>query len=164
MSRTIRGFRRRLFGGLRAGDVESAVARLEQRTHELEAELAIACETARGVSGRLTAAEDTLAAFHDTIEHMSTLLSLADERAQQMQEAAEADAERIRSAAQAHVREADGQVEVLTARRRQIIDELAALRTSVTELAEQLSPVPGASVYALPTPAPLHLPQAGAGS
>jgi cell division septum initiation protein DivIVA len=116
------------------------VAVLEQRNHELETELAGAEEQARELHDRATAAERTLITFHATLEQMGTLLSLAEERARQMTDEAEAEATRIRSEADERVREAGAEVAELLERKQVVLDALVALRASLPMGAREDAP------------------------
>jgi len=144
------GFRRTWFRGVRNEDVERALEELEQRNRELGSELAVAEETVHTLVERVTAAEGTLETFHATLEQMGALLSLAEERARQIEEAAEAEAARIRSESDERVREADAEVAVLLDRKQQALDALDALRSSLPGASREPAPV------AAPTTAVVH--------
>lgn len=163
MLKTVRGLRRAWLGGVRVADVEDAIAELEARNAGLQAKVAASAELARNMADRLTAAEQTLETFHAAIAHIGVLLSLAEERAQHLQAAAESEAAQIRLAAEQRVREADEQVAQLAARKQRILDDLATLRAGLATLAENAGRVPAASVHELPAREPASLPQAGAG-
>jgi chromosome segregation ATPase len=123
--------RRAWFGGVREADVETALGKLEQRNRALESELEAAEQDAQALLDRVTAAEGTLVTFHATLEQMGTLLSLAQERARQIEETAKAEAEAMKSEARARVAEADAEVAALVERKQEAIDALAALRDSL---------------------------------
>jgi phage-related minor tail protein len=135
-------FRRAMFGGIRKEDVERALAVLEQRNQGLETELAAAEQEAHGLLDRVTAAEGTLVTFHATLEQMGTLLSLAEERARQIEESANAEAAVVRAEADARVREAEAEVTALVDRKQEALDTLAALRSSLPEVAPTPEPMP----------------------
>lgn len=164
LGKTKRGFRRAWFGGLRADDVEGALDQLEERNAAVEAKLAASEETARALGERLASADGTLKAFEATIAHLSNLLSLAEERAAQVEQEAHGEAARMRAEAEQEARELESQAAALVARRQQILDDLTALRATLTAVVEQIRPAPSTNVRALPGRDSHHLPQAGAGS
>jgi chromosome segregation ATPase len=115
-----------------------AVEVLERRNAGLESELAAAQQEANELLDRVTAAEGTLVTFHATLEQMGALLSLAEERAKQIEESANAEAAVVRAEADARVREAEAEVAAVVERKQEALATLAALRTSLVEVA----PVP----------------------
>jgi cell division septum initiation protein DivIVA len=125
----------------RKNEPTDVIAQLEQRNHELETELAGADEHTRELQDRATAAEGTLITFHATLEQMGTLLSLAEERARQMIDEAQAEATRIRSEADERVREAGAEVAELLERKQTVLDALVALRASLPTGAREEAPV-----------------------
>jgi chromosome segregation ATPase len=108
---------------------------LEQRNQALESQLAAAQQEAHGLLDRVTAAEGTLVTFHATLEQMGALLSLAEERAKQIEESANAKAAVVRAEADARVREAEAEVAAVAERKQEALETLAALRASLFEVA-----------------------------
>jgi chromosome segregation ATPase len=135
-------FRRAMFGGIRKEDVERALAVMEERNQGLESELAAAEQEAHGLLDRVTAAEGTLVTFHATLEQMGTLLSLAEERARQIEESANEEAADVRAGADARVRDAEAEVAALVECKQEALDTLAALRSSLPEVAPTPEPMP----------------------
>lgn len=152
MKKSEGGLRRAWLRGVRTEDVDRAIGELEHHNRELEAQLAGAEANARELVERVTAAEETLETFHATLEHIGTLLSLAEGRATEIEQAAEADAARIRAEADERVREAETKVEELAAHKRQVLTELAALRAGIAAVSDETEGMaPAASVHTLPT-------------
>jgi chromosome segregation ATPase len=149
MKTTEGGLRRTWFRGVRSEDVDRAIGLLAERNRELEAELVDAAETARGLVERLSSAEETLETFHATLEHIGTILSLAEERSREIELAAQAEAARIRAAAEEREREAEAKIESLVSHKRQVLTELAALGAGIAAVSEH-SEAPAANVHTLP--------------
>lgn len=147
------GLRRTWFRGVRSEDVDRAIAGLELRNRELESELVDAAEAARGLVERLGSAEETLETFHATLEQIGTILTLAEQRSREIEEAAQAEAARIRSEAGEREREAEAKVEALMAHKRQVLTELAALGAGIAAVSEDGAGQP-ASIHTLPVREP----------
>jgi chromosome segregation ATPase len=149
------GLRRTWFRGVRKEDVDRAFEELVERNRELESELVDAQESRRMLIERVTAAEDTLVTFHATLEHIGTLLSLAEQRARQIEQDAGAEAARIRNEAEERVREADAEVAELRERKQKALEALVALRSSLPDESREPAlavPRTTAEVHALPAP------------
>ena len=126
----------------RKEDVNQMLEELEQRNRELGSELENATERGDALFERVTAAEDTLETFHATLEQMGTLLSLAQERARQIEAEAEAHAARLRSPAEERERQAALEVEALMELKREALASIANLRSSLGDVAEPSAPRP----------------------
>jgi chromosome segregation ATPase len=87
--------RRALVRGVRREDVDRALEVLEQRNEELAREL----EQARGrqdsLVGELEASQDALGGYQSALKHAGSLLALAQERARQIEEEAQARAHAV---------------------------------------------------------------------
>lgn len=106
--------RRSWIRGVRSEDVDYALNALTWRNEELAAELERSQELVRELSERVLAAEDTLQTFHASFEHVGTMLSLAEQRAEETVATAKAEAARIGAAAEERVRAAEAEVARLT--------------------------------------------------
>jgi chromosome segregation ATPase len=152
MKKSEGALRRTWFRGVRSEDVDRAIGLLDERNRELEAELADAAHTAQSLAERLSSAEETLETFHATLQNIGTILSLAEERAREIETAAHAEAERIRAEAEAREREAEERVETLVVQKRLVLSELAALGAGIAAVSED-GGSQAASVHALFTEA-----------
>jgi cell division septum initiation protein DivIVA len=128
--------RRTWFRGVRERDVDATLGQLERRNYELEAELTAAREQLYDLVARVTTAEETLVSFHASFEHVGTMLSLAEERAREIERDAEAESARIRSGAEERVRAAEAEIESLVERKREALAALGSLRTRLVDVSE----------------------------
>jgi cell division septum initiation protein DivIVA len=147
--------RRARFGGIRKDDVDRVVA-------ELHAELAQAEAANRELTERVTSAEGTLEAFDASLRHMGTIISLAEQHARGIEEAAEADAARIRDEADHHALKVGEEVEELLARRQDALDAIGTLLSGLSQVTSDPEPEmpaepelePVAELHPRPTPSP----------